>query len=85
MYWIDHVLKHKDTAHLKSGSAYLTWYELYSLDVLAILAVIIWIFVKTFKYLIRKIKQKLVPPKNKLFPATKSWQKEKVINSLKCD
>lgn len=85
MYWIDHVLKHKDTAHLRSASAKLSWYELYSLDVLIILVAIIYVVQKTVKFTIRKIKHKLLSIKKKNFANNKSQEDEKVIKNLKYD
>lgn len=59
MYWVDHVLKHKDTDHIRSASAKLTWYELYSLDVFVISTVTIYVILKIFEFVIRKIKHNL--------------------------
>lgn len=52
MYWIDHVLEHKDTSHLKPASVRLTWYEFYSLDVLALLVVLIVTIFYASKFLL---------------------------------
>lgn len=78
IYWIDHVLKYKDTAHLRSASAQLTWYELYSVDVFVIAVIVFWIVVKTVKFILGKISQKVASMKSELFVKFKSWQKEKV-------
>lgn len=56
MYWVDHVLKHKDTDQLRSASTKLTWYELYSLDVFVFLTVTIYVILKIIEFAIRKIK-----------------------------
>lgn len=56
MYWVDHVLKHKGNISLKSDSVTYKWYELYSLDVIIILVVIIYIVLKIFGFILRRIK-----------------------------
>ncbi|KAK7574486.1 hypothetical protein V9T40_011677 [Parthenolecanium corni] len=85
LYWIDHVLKHKDTSHLKSASTQLSWYELYSVDVLIIVAVIFWIAMKIIGFIIRRTTQKLMSLKNVISPKAESGLKKRVTNNLKCD
>lgn len=63
MFWVDHVIKHQDSSHLRPGSAQLTWFELYSLDVLAITGIVILSIVYILKFLIVCIST-LIWPKN---------------------
>ncbi|XP_065217119.1 UDP-glycosyltransferase UGT4-like [Planococcus citri] len=37
VYWIEYIMRHEDTSHLKSASLELTWYQYYLLDVLTLL------------------------------------------------
>lgn len=39
MFWVDHVLKHRGASHLTPASAKLSWFKLYSLDVIAVLVI----------------------------------------------
>lgn len=52
IFWIDHIIKHQDSSHLRPGSVQLAWFELYSLDVLVIVGFIIFSIVYSLKLII---------------------------------
>lgn len=83
MYWIDHVIKHKNTDHLKSAASQLTWYELYSLDVLAILIASIFLGIYTIKLIISRLAQTFVDKKNEINAHQKFRAKEKITKIMK--
>lgn len=83
MYWVDHVLKHKGTSHLRPASTQLTAFEFYSIDVFIILALIFWITMKIVQFLIRQIFQKLKSVKNTLSPNVGFLQEGNVTKHLK--
>ncbi|KAM9440733.1 UDP-glucuronosyltransferase 2C1-like isoform 1-T1 [Clarias gariepinus] len=57
-YWIEFVMRHKGAKHLRVEAHNLTWYQYHCLDVaaflLSITALIVFIFVKTCSWLVRK-------------------------------
>lgn len=63
MYWVDHVIKYKNTAHLKSAALQLAWYELYLVDVILILLLAILSVAYFTKYCLRLLMHKLISPK----------------------
>lgn len=69
MYWVDHVLEHKDTSYLKSASVRLKWYELYSVDVLGIL---IFLMGVTF-YTLRLVILRFISSVLGLFAKSQKW------------
>ncbi|XP_049322037.1 UDP glucuronosyltransferase 2 family, polypeptide A5 isoform X21 [Astyanax mexicanus] len=58
VYWIEFVMRNKGAKHLRVEAHNLTWYQYHCLDVIAfllvIVALVIFIFVKTCKWLFRK-------------------------------
>lgn len=52
-YWVEYAIRHKGSKHFRSAALDLTWYQLYSLDVIAfvvfVIAAIYYFFRKTFK------------------------------------
>uniref|UniRef100_A0A1B6FQ96 Glucuronosyltransferase n=1 Tax=Cuerna arida TaxID=1464854 RepID=A0A1B6FQ96_9HEMI len=53
LYWIEYVLRHRDTQHLRPASAKLSWYQLWLLDVVvAVLAFLCLIFLVLYKVII---------------------------------
>lgn len=69
MYWIDHVLEHKDVPYLKSASMKLKWYEWYSLDVLTLLVILL---VATF-YALKFILLKFIFALNVIIEKIQTW------------
>lgn len=65
VFWVEYAIQHKNTGLLKSASSQLYWYELYSLDVLAIFTVFIWVLVKIVKMVVGKMVQKCGTPSRK--------------------
>lgn len=83
MYWIDHVIKHKNTAHLKSAASQLTWYELYSLDVLAILTTFVLLGIYSVKFIISRLVQKFFSKKSEINSYQKFQSKEQITKIMK--
>uniref|UniRef100_A0A8B9K7H2 UDP-glucuronosyltransferase n=1 Tax=Astyanax mexicanus TaxID=7994 RepID=A0A8B9K7H2_ASTMX len=58
VYWVEFVMRNKGAKHLRVEAHNLTWYQYHCLDVIAfllvIVALVIFIFVKTCKWLFRK-------------------------------
>ncbi|XP_058239344.1 UDP-glucuronosyltransferase 2C1-like isoform X4 [Hemibagrus wyckioides] len=58
VYWIEYVMRHKGAKHLRVEAHNLTWYQYHCLDVaaflLSVIALVVFIFVKTCKWLFRK-------------------------------
>ncbi|KAI4891962.1 hypothetical protein NFI96_029835, partial [Prochilodus magdalenae] len=58
VFWIEFVMRNKGAKHLRVAAHDLTWYQYYSLDVaaflLSIVALVIFIFVKSCTWLFRK-------------------------------
>ena len=58
VFWIEFVMRNKGAKHLRVASHDLTWYQYHSLDVaaflLSIVALVIFIFVKSCTWLFRK-------------------------------
>lgn len=52
-YWTDYVLRHQGAKHLQSPAIYLTWWQLLSLDVIALILVILFIAIYTFVWLVK--------------------------------
>ncbi|XP_045120300.1 UDP-glycosyltransferase UGT5-like isoform X2 [Portunus trituberculatus] len=60
-YWVDYVLRHQGAVHLRSPAAQIPWYQLYNVDVWAVvvtmtlltLALISWVFCRVFLALAR--------------------------------
>lgn len=46
LYWTEYVIRHKGAPHLKSHAFNLTWYQYFSLDIIAV--VIIFVFISLF-------------------------------------
>lgn len=55
MYWVKHVMKHKNTTHLKSAAVQLAWYEFYGVDVIIILLAVTFLTLLAMKLLIARI------------------------------
>jgi len=41
VYWLEYVIRHKGAHHLRSAAVELTWYQYYSLDIIAFIISII--------------------------------------------
>ncbi|XP_058238731.1 UDP-glucuronosyltransferase 2C1-like isoform X2 [Hemibagrus wyckioides] len=68
IYWIEFVMRHKGAKHLRVQAHNLTWYQYHCLDVaaflLSVIALVVFIFVKTCRWLFRKCCRK-TPAKSK--------------------
>ncbi|XP_034156815.2 UDP-glucuronosyltransferase 2C1 isoform X6 [Pangasianodon hypophthalmus] len=68
VYWIEFVMRNKGAKHLRVEAHNLTWYQYHCLDVaaflLSIIALVVFIFVKTCSWLFRKCFRK-TPAKSK--------------------
>ncbi|KAM9440738.1 UDP-glucuronosyltransferase 2C1-like isoform 1-T1 [Clarias gariepinus] len=68
VYWIEFVMRHKGAKHLRVEAHNLTWYQYHCLDVAAflisVIALVVFIFVKTCSWLFRKCFRK-TPGKSK--------------------
>ncbi|XP_053341232.1 UDP-glucuronosyltransferase 2C1-like [Clarias gariepinus] len=68
VYWIEFVMRHKGAKHLRVEAHNLTWYQYHCLDVAAfllfVIALVVFIFVKTCSWLFRKCFRK-TPGKTK--------------------
>lgn len=42
LWWIEYVIKYKGAPHLRSAAQDLSWYQLHQLDVVAVLALIVF-------------------------------------------
>lgn len=60
VFWVEHVLKHKGAEHFKTGALNLKWYELYQIDVVLFVVLIIisviYVPYKILKYFLCKKK-----------------------------
>ncbi|TSL28233.1 UDP-glucuronosyltransferase 2A1 [Bagarius yarrelli] len=58
VYWIEYVMRHKGAKHLRVEAHNLTWYQYHCLDVaaflLCVIALAMFVFVKTCRWLFRK-------------------------------
>jgi len=45
VYWLEYVIRHKGAHHLRSAAVELTWYQYYSLDVIAFIILIILLLI----------------------------------------
>ncbi|TSL28232.1 UDP-glucuronosyltransferase 2B18 [Bagarius yarrelli] len=58
VYWIEYVMRHKGAKHLRVEAHNLTWYQYHCLDVaaflLCVIALVMFVFVKTCRWLFRK-------------------------------
>lgn len=52
-YWTSYVIRHKGAPHLKSHALNLTWYQYYSLDVIAVLSLLVGLAVYTAVFISR--------------------------------
>ncbi|KAG0726463.1 UDP-glucuronosyltransferase 2B13 [Chionoecetes opilio] len=60
-YWIEYVLRHQGAAHLRSPTLHIPWYQLYNVDVWALLAAVIvvtsglsfWLSYRILLFLVR--------------------------------
>ena len=50
LYWIEQVLEHNGLNHLETGASQLSFFKLYMLDVFAIIAIIILIYILVVQY-----------------------------------
>ncbi|KAK3509258.1 hypothetical protein QTP70_027040 [Hemibagrus guttatus] len=68
VYWIEFVMRHKGAKHLRVEAHNLTWYQYHCLDVaaflLSVIALVMFIFVKTCRWVFRKCCKK-TPAKSK--------------------
>ncbi|XP_058239812.1 UDP-glucuronosyltransferase 2C1-like [Hemibagrus wyckioides] len=68
VFWIEYVMRHKGAKHLRVGAHNLTWYQYHCLDVaaflLSVIALVVFIFVKTCRWLFWKCCRK-TPAKSK--------------------
>ncbi|XP_058238735.1 UDP-glucuronosyltransferase 2C1-like isoform X3 [Hemibagrus wyckioides] len=68
VYWIEFVMRHNGAKHLRVEAHNLTWYQYHCLDVaaflLSVIALVVFIFVKTCRWLFRKCCRK-TPAKSK--------------------
>ncbi|KAG7314854.1 hypothetical protein KOW79_022157 [Hemibagrus wyckioides] len=68
VFWIEYVMRHKGAKHLRVEAHNLTWYQYHCLDVaaflLSVIALVVFIFVKTCRWLFRKCCRK-TPAKSK--------------------
>lgn len=68
VYWIEFVMRNKGAKHLRVQAHNLTWYQYHCLDVaaflLSVIALVMFIFVKTCSWLFRKCFRK-TPAKSK--------------------
>ncbi|GLV43697.1 UDP-glycosyltransferase family 35 member B1 [Carabus blaptoides fortunei] len=55
MFWIEYVLRNKDTSHLKNPAIYLEWYQINMLDVHATLAGVVILVSALFYLLMKKL------------------------------
>ncbi len=65
VYWIEFVMRHKGAKHLRVQAHDLSWYQYHCLDVVAFLlsvvALVIFLFIKTCCFLFRKCFRKTHP------------------------
>ncbi|KAF4517413.1 UDP-glycosyltransferase-20 [Ephemera danica] len=55
VYWTEYVLRHGGASHLRPGSHYLAWYQLYMLDVAAILVLVPLALVSVLLLVVRRL------------------------------
>ncbi|ENN70578.1 UDP-glycosyltransferase UGT5 [Dendroctonus ponderosae] len=55
VYWVDYVIRHRGAPHLRAAASKLAWYELYMVDVGAIMVVILAALLYTGKIVVWKI------------------------------
>ncbi|KAF7688511.1 hypothetical protein HF521_013318 [Silurus meridionalis] len=69
VYWIEFVMRNKGAKHLRVEAHNLTWYQYHCLDVIAflifVIALVVFIFVKTCSWLFRKCFRKTPTRKSK--------------------
>ncbi|KAI5615696.1 UDP glucuronosyltransferase 2 family, polypeptide A3 precursor [Silurus asotus] len=69
VFWIEFVMRNKGAKHLRVAAHDLTWYQYHCLDVIAfllsVIALVVFIFVKTCKWLFRKCFRKTPAKKSK--------------------
>ncbi|KAF7688512.1 UDP-glucuronosyltransferase 2C1-like isoform X2 [Silurus meridionalis] len=69
VFWIEFVMRNKGAKHLRVAAHELTWYQYHCLDVIAfllsVIALVVFIFVKTCSWLFRKCFQKTPARKSK--------------------
>lgn len=62
VYWTEFVMRHKGATHLKAAVHDLNWFQYFCLDVIALLATIVLVFivltVKCLKFCCRKLSRK---------------------------
>ncbi|XP_046660644.1 UDP-glycosyltransferase UGT5-like isoform X3 [Homalodisca vitripennis] len=65
VYWIEYVLRHRDTQHLRPASAVQPWYQLWLLDVVAAVLVFICltflILYKIIKWFVNSLRGRPIP------------------------
>lgn len=59
MYWIEYVLRHRGTPHLRTASLDLKWYQRWMLDILSVMIILAIVLYKTVSVIIRKIKDSI--------------------------
>jgi glucuronosyltransferase len=73
VFWTEYVLRHKGATHLRSAAKHLAWYQLYLLDVAAVLLLALVLVTLTMRALFRLIYIKFTSssPKQELNKKTK--------------
>lgn len=68
VYWVEYVLRHKGAHHLSAASRYMSWYQLYCLDLIAFMLATLYIVYKMLALVVgrcRKSAKKQVPSTKK--------------------
>ncbi|KAL1513693.1 hypothetical protein ABEB36_003068 [Hypothenemus hampei] len=63
VYWVEYVLQHEGAHHLKNSLLNLNWFQLYSLDVISVIILLLITFIHLPAFLIKKIRKRNIKKK----------------------
>lgn len=55
VYWVEYVARHKGAYHLRPSAVDLTWYQYYSLDVIALILCTVLPFLYIFHFISKRV------------------------------
>lgn len=62
IYWIEYVIRHKGAHHLKPLTVHMSWYELFSIDVITVYSAVfiigLYLIVKLVSFFVKKLVDK---------------------------